>query len=90
MRLVLTTEDEDPDRDTGQQANARDKPPSPLYGAKNVLNAQDSSSAIRLLGVPPAGATRYSRQYDPTVPVWSRHIWLLFQIEDTTERDPRP
>jgi hypothetical protein len=50
MRLVLTTEDEDPDRDTGQQADARDKPPPPLYGAENVLNAQDSSSAFQLTG----------------------------------------
>jgi hypothetical protein len=50
MCLVLTTEDENPDRDTGQQANARDKPPSPLYGAENVLNAQDSSSAFQPTG----------------------------------------
>jgi len=50
VRLVLTPEDEDPDRDTGQQANARDKPPPPLDSAENVLNAQDSSSAFQLTG----------------------------------------
>ena len=44
------TEDEDPDRDTSQQTNARDKPPPPLYRAENVLNAQDSSSAFQLTG----------------------------------------
>jgi hypothetical protein len=50
MGLVLAAEDEDPDRDASQQADARDKPPSPLYGAENVLNAQDSSSAFQLTG----------------------------------------
>ena len=48
LRVVLTPEYEDPDRDTSQQANARDKPPTPLYGAEDVLNAQDSPSALQL------------------------------------------
>ena len=45
--VVLTPEDEDPDRDTGQQDDSRDKSPPALYGAEDVLNAQDSSSALR-------------------------------------------
>ena len=84
LRVVLTPEYEDPDRDTGQQADARDKPPTPLYGAEDVLNAQDSPSALQLRRKGSSGP-------QPKLPRHARlrQFGLLFQIEDTTERDPR-
>ena len=46
--MVLTPEYEDPDRDTGEQADACYQPPTPLDGAEDVLSAQDWSSAFRI------------------------------------------
>ena len=43
--MVLTPEYEDPDRDTGEQADSRYQPPPAPYGAEDVLSAQGSSSA---------------------------------------------
>jgi len=38
--MVLSPEYEDPDRDDSKQTDPRDQPPTPLYGAEDVLNAQ--------------------------------------------------
>jgi hypothetical protein len=51
---VFTPEYKDPDRYARQQDNSRDKSPSALYCAEDVLNAQDSSSALKNRGEDPA------------------------------------
>ena len=43
-----------PTATTGEQADSCDQPPPPLYGAEDVLNAQDSSSALKHRGERPA------------------------------------
>jgi hypothetical protein len=53
--VVLTAEYEDPDRDTGDQADARYQPPPTLYGAEDVLSALDESSAFQRRGTSPTG-----------------------------------
>ena len=81
--VVSTTENEDPDRDAGEQEDAHDQTPPPLYGAEDVLSAQ-GSSAFQLRGLGPT----------PRVLPATRSLvaanWLPFRFEDTTERDPPP
>jgi len=54
LRVVLSPEYEDPDRDNGEQTDPSDQPPTPLYGAEDVLNAQGWSSALKHRGARPA------------------------------------
>jgi hypothetical protein len=53
--VVLTAEYEDPDRDAGEQADTRYQPPPTLYGAEDVLSAQDESSAFQRRDTSPRG-----------------------------------
>jgi hypothetical protein len=48
--VVLPPEYEDPDGDAGQQDDSYDESPPALYGAEDVLSAQDSSSALKNRG----------------------------------------
>jgi hypothetical protein len=48
--VVLPAEYEDPDGDAGQQDDSCDESPPALYGAEDVLSAQDSSSALKNRG----------------------------------------
>ena len=67
---MFTPEDENPDRDAREQDDARDKSPSALYGAEDVLNAQDSSSTLRTAGRSGRSPTQFARlkQFRPHSP----------------------
>jgi hypothetical protein len=52
--VVFTPEYENPDGDASEQDDSRHEPPPALYRAEDVLNAQDSSSALKNRGEDPA------------------------------------
>jgi hypothetical protein len=52
--VVFTPEYENPDGDTSEQDDSRHESPPALYRAEDVLNAQDSSSALKNCGEDPA------------------------------------